>query len=48
MTQFDDQNDEFVVLNPANQTVVADPIAPVCGQFTLQGFAGNARIVLLG
>lgn len=47
MAEFDDQNDEFVVLNLANQAVVADPIAPVGGQFALQGFAGHTGIVLV-
>jgi hypothetical protein len=45
MANRDQGHDPQFVLKQADESVVADPIAPETGQLTMEGFAKLARIV---
>lgn len=45
MTYLDYQYHQFIILDLAQQSIIADAIPPEVGQIALQGFATGARVV---
>lgn len=47
MTDFDDENDKLLILNVADDAIVANTIAPEIAELgTLQSMAAPARVVI--